>query len=71
VNRRAILLHADKSWQSRTSVTTFALAGAGASACGNVATNSLTHSSTAKASAMFFSIFSAPSILSAPSPAEA
>jgi hypothetical protein len=36
VNRRAICFQADKSWQSRTSVTTVAFAGSGVSECRNV-----------------------------------
>jgi hypothetical protein len=50
VNRRAICFQADKSWQSRTSVTTVAFAGSGVSECRNVSTNSLRQSRTARAS---------------------
>jgi hypothetical protein len=50
VNRRATCFQADRSWQSRTSVTIVALAGSGVSDCRNVATSSFTQSSTARAS---------------------
>ena len=46
-----LFVQADKSGQSLTRVTTVALVGSGASDCRNVTTSSLTHSSTARASA--------------------